>query len=576
MPTVLPDRGVPDHRPAAPSRSGRAPLPTTGTAAAAARVATLTVCQAALLIGLGLLITGPARHIWPITSEDSVNEGFARIRTSTFDTLTSWGSEAGNTLTIIAITLVVCAVLVLAPVLPRWREAVFLAVSVSLQALVFLAITSAVDRQRPEVHRLDDSPPTSSYTSGHTGAATALYGGLAVLVLTRARRLSRPWRIAVAVLLLLVPLGVGTCRLYRGMHHPTDVAGGMLNGALSLLIVGRSVLSGDAVPAPLPKHAADEAADEARSATAPAPGPTVVIVNPVSVSASDRDKLRLVLERHGRTAPRFVPTTADDPGHGQAAQAVADGAELVVVCGGDGTVRTVADALAGSGVTLAIAPHGTGNLLARNLGLPLDPARALDAALGGSPCPVDLGLLEGDGGAPGGHFCVMAGAGLDAALMEGTPERAKSALGWPAYALASLRALRTARTRITLRLDGAEPVRRAVRMVLIANVGGLQGGASLAPDARPDDGLLHVVLLDPRGIRGWVAATSEILRGASRHSRPGGLEVFPCHAAEIVLDAPCPREVDGDPVAAGRRLSARVVPGALRILLPGPDPQQGV
>lgn len=539
----------------------------TGSAAAAARVTALTACQAALLIGFGLLITGPARHLWPITAEGRVNEAFVRLRTGPLDTATSWGSQAGNTLTIIAITLVTCAVLVFAPVLPRWREAVFLAVSVSLQALVFLAITSAVDRHRPEVHRLDSSPPTSSYTSGHTGAATALYGGLAVLVLTRARRLSRPWRIAVTVLLLLLPVVVGTCRLYRGMHHPTDVAGGMLNGALSLLIVGRSVLSGDAAPSPLPRDAVGVQVAEARRTTATVPGSTVVIVNPVSTSAADRDRLRLVLERHGRREPRFAETTVDDPGGGQAARAVADRAALVVVCGGDGTVRAVADALAGTGVPLAVAPHGTGNLLTRNLGLPLDPARALDAALGGRPRPVDLGRIEGDG-LPATHFCAMAGAGLDAALMERTPDRAKAALGWPAYALSSVRALRTARTAVTLRLDGGEPVRRTARMVVIANVGRLQGGASLTPDARPDDGLLHVVLLDPRGVLGWLAATADILHGSSGRSGSRALKTYSCRQVDLVLRSRQPREIDGDPVAAGQRLSAEVVPGAVQVLLP--------
>ncbi|WP_031512969.1 diacylglycerol kinase family protein [Streptomyces sp. NRRL F-5123] len=575
MPTVLPDRSVPGsgrrpyRRLSAASRAGGPPLLTTGVASATVRVAALTACQAALLVGLGLLITGPARHLWPIAAEDGVNRGFEHLRTGTFDTVTSWGSGAGNTLTVIAITLAVCGALVVGPVLPRWREAFFLAVGVSLQALVFLAITSAVDRDRPEVHRLDDSPPTSSYTSGHTGAATALYGGLAVLVLTRARRLGRPWRIAVAVLLLLIPLAVGTCRLYRGMHHPTDVAGGILNGALSLLVAGRTLLSGDAVPAPLPENAVDASVAEARKDVEPVPGATVVIVNPVSVTASDRDRLRLVLERHGRTAPRFAETTADDPGHGQASRAVAGGAALVVVCGGDGTVRAVADALAGTGVPLAVAPHGTGNLLARNLGLPMDPARALDAALGGSPHPVDLGHIEGDG-LPPGHFCVMAGAGLDAALMERTPERVKSALGWPAYALASVRALRTARTRLSLRLDGDGPVHRTVRMAVVANVGRLQGGASLAPAARPDDGLLHVVLLDPRGLRGWASVVAAILRGPSRHPRHGGPEIFACRHAELTLHTPSPREIDGDPVAAGRRISARVVRGGVHVLLPDP------
>ncbi|MEE4544824.1 diacylglycerol kinase family protein [Streptomyces sp. V4-01] len=580
MPTAIPGGSVaePGPRPGAARpgalRSGRAPALTTGRGLAAARITALTVCQAALLIGFGLLITGPARHVWPMTVEDRVDEGFVRLRTSGLDTATAWGSQAGNTVAIVALTVVVCGLLVFAPRLPKWREAVFLATAVSLQALVFLAITSAVDRHRPEVHRLDHSPPTSSYTSGHTGAATALYGGLAVLVLARARRLSRPWRIAVAVLLLLIPLAVGTCRMYRGMHHPTDVAGGMLNGALSLLVVGRSVLAADRAPAPLPEHAADLAVAEARRTATPVPGTAVVVVNPVATGEADREALRLVLERHGHARARFVETTADDPGGGQARQALADGATLVVACGGDGTVTAVADALAGTGVPLALAPHGTGNLLARNLGLPLDAAAALDAALAGAPRPVDLGRIEGDG-LPERYFVAMSGAGLDAALMERTPERVKSAVGWPAYVLAALRTLRSPRMDVTLRLDGGERVRSTARMVLLANVGTLQAGAALVPDARFDDGLLHVVLVDPHGPLGWPAAVVGVVRGASARTRPGApgarsaaVTVHACREAEVEFGAAQPREVDGDPVTAGRRLSARVAPGALTVLLP--------
>ncbi|MGW2606239.1 hypothetical protein ACWC4A_17790 [Streptomyces mirabilis] len=150
------------------------------------------------MVGFGLLITGPARNVWPLTVEDNVSEGFERIRTGPLTTLSYLGSEAGNTLTVVAITLLSCVALLLVPRLPMWRQAVFLAVAVSLQSLVFLAVTESVDRTRPDVHRLDASPPTSSCTSGHTGAATALYAGLAVLVLSRVRG---PWRWPLAGLL---------------------------------------------------------------------------------------------------------------------------------------------------------------------------------------------------------------------------------------------------------------------------------------------------------------------------------------------------------------------------------------
>ncbi|MCX5402178.1 diacylglycerol kinase family protein [Streptomyces sp. NBC_00102] len=575
MPTALPARraGVDEEARTGVTRPGRSPALTSGAGRAAVRVGALTVCQAGLLTGLGLLITGPARDWWPLTVEDEVNEGFERIRTHALTSASFVGSGAGNTSTVVGITLLVCVGLVLVPRLPRWRETVFLATAVSLQALVFLVITESVDRTRPDVERLDASPPTSSYTSGHTGAATALYGGLAVLVLSRVRG---PWRRVLGAVLLLIPLLVGVARLYRGMHHPTDVLGGLLNGGLSLLVVGRAVLADDYAAAPVPAAATDVAVAAAESRTERpdrrATGHTVVIVNPTVTGPAVRDSLRLVLAQHGRGEPVFAETTADDPGAGQAAQAVREGAGLVVVCGGDGTVRTVADALAGTGVALAVVPCGTGNLLARHLGLPLDPAKALHTALTGTRQRLDLGRLEGDG-FPATHFTAMSGAGLDAAMLEHTSSRAKSAVGWPAYVLAGLRELRSPRTRLTVSLDGGPVLHRSVRMVLLANIGTVQGGAALVPAARPDDGLLDLALYDPRGPAGWLRALGVLLRPSSATGRAGArdggpVEFLTFRRAELRFASPQPREMDGDPVGAGLRLTAEVVPGALTVLVP--------
>lgn len=578
MPTALPARraGVDGEQRPGDSRPGRSPALTSGIGRATVRVGALTVCQAGLLTGFGLLITGPARDWWPLTVEDEVNEGFERIRTHALTSASLIGSGAGNTSTVIGITLLVCVGLVLIPRLPRWRETVFLAAAVSLQALVFLVITESVDRTRPDVERLDASPPTSSYTSGHTGAATALYGGLAVLALSRVRG---PWRKVLGAVFLLIPLLVGVARLYRGMHHPTDVAGGLLNGGLSLLIVGRAVLADDYAAAPVPVGATEVAVAAAESRTdqpdrrtTGTTGHTVVIVNPTVTGPAVRDTLRLVLAQHGRGAPVFAETTADDPGAGQAAEAVRGGAGLVVVCGGDGTVRTVADVLAGTGVALAIVPCGTGNLLARHLGLPLDPAKALHAALAGTPHRLDLGRLEGDG-VPATHFTAMSGAGLDAAMLEHTSDRAKSAVGWPAYVVAGLRELRSPRTRLTVRLDGGPELHRSVRMVLLANIGTVQGGTTLVPAARPDDGLLDLALYDPHGPADWLRALRVLLRPTSGRASEGGkgggpVEFFTFRRAELHFASPQPREMDGDPVGAGLRLIAEVVPGALIVLVP--------
>ncbi|MEU0004243.1 diacylglycerol kinase family protein [Streptomyces sp. NPDC006314] len=538
-------------------------------------ITALTVCQAALMVGIGLLITGPARTLWPLTVEDNVDEGFERRRTGTLTALSSVVSEAGNTLTVITVTLLSCLGLLLLPRLPRWRQAVFLALAVSLQSLVFLVVTVAVDRHRPDVDRLDGSLPTSSYTSGHTGAATAIYGGLAVLALSRLRG---PWRSIAAGLLFAVPLLVGVARLYRGMHHPTDVVGGLVNGGLSLLIAGRALLTDGFVTAP-PRTAAAVTADRSKRV----PGHTAVIFNPTVTGAAVLDALRRVLAQHGHDAPVFIETTPEDPGGGQTADAVRAGATLVVVCGGDGTLRAAAGSLAGTAVPLALVPCGTGNLLARNLGLPLAPADALDAALRGTAHRVDLGRVEGDGLAAT-HFAAMSGAGLDAAMVQRANDsgRTKSLLGWPAYVLAALRVLRTPRVRLSVRLDGAPALRRTARMVLLGNVGTVQGGMTLFPDASPDDGRLDLLILDPRGLGGWLGAVRTLVRGgtpappsaADTHGERDGdkdrgpVEFFTFRRAEFTFDVPQPRELDGDPVTPGRSLSAEVRPGALTVLLP--------
>ncbi|RZU34930.1 diacylglycerol kinase family enzyme [Streptomyces sp. BK022] len=567
MPTAVPERsaGLPEDgtRPVRATSTGRPRELPRGMARAAASIGALAVCQAVLMIGIGFLITGPARHVWPMTAEDGVNRGLERLRTSTLTTLSSIGSELGNTGTVIGVTLAACLAMIFIPRLPMWRQVSFLALGVALQSLVFLVITIAVDRQRPHVHRLDGSLPTSSYTSGHTGAATAIYGGLAVLVLSRVKS---PWRRLLAALLLLLPVVVGLSRLYRGMHHPTDVAGGMINGALALLIVGHALLRDGRVSAPAALPELPEAARAERQ-----PGRVAVVVNPTTVDESARDELRRVLAQHGHREPVFIETTAADPGGGQAARALDEGAALVVVCGGDGTVRAAADRLAGSGVPLAVVPFGTGNLLARNLGLPLTPAEALDAALGGAPRVIDLARVEGDG-LPATHFAVMSGVGLDAAMMKYAEEhdRAKAVLGWPAYVLAAPKAMRGPRMSLSVRLDGGQPLRRTARMVLVGNTGELQGGLRLIPDARPDDGRLDLLILDPSGPAGWLRTVNALLLHRKRDGEEGeGRPEFRTfRRAEFTFDAPEPREIDGDPVGTGLRLTVEVVPGALTVLVP--------
>jgi undecaprenyl-diphosphatase len=112
--------------------------------------------------------------------------------------------------------------------------------------MVFVTSAAVVGRERPDVEQLDDSPPTSSYPSGHTGASTAFYLVLAIL----AQRITRPaLRWAATATCLLVPVLVAFARLYRGMHQPTDVALGVVNGVVCAWLAWRYLRrSDDAVP----------------------------------------------------------------------------------------------------------------------------------------------------------------------------------------------------------------------------------------------------------------------------------------------------------------------------------------
>jgi membrane-associated phospholipid phosphatase len=190
-----------------------------------------------VMIGLGLLITKVWNDVWPFTSEDGINRDLVADRDGTFNAISSFFSFVGSTPCIIGVTALVALILRLT--LHRWREAIFLCAGVTAQALVFFFTTLMIDRQRPAVNRMDASPPTSSFPSGHTSAAVALYIGLAVVLFTL---LHRTWAKWLVWALVLVPIAVAVARMYRGMHHPTDVTASFVNGITCVVIMARGIL----------------------------------------------------------------------------------------------------------------------------------------------------------------------------------------------------------------------------------------------------------------------------------------------------------------------------------------------
>jgi YegS/Rv2252/BmrU family lipid kinase len=303
--------------------------------------------------------------------------------------------------------------------------------------------------------------------------------------------------------------------------------------------------------------------------TDPAANRSAVVINPSKVTDLDarRRDICAALAEAGWPEPLWLPTTAEDPGCGQTEQAIADGVGVVFACGGDGTVMACASVLAGTDVALAILPSGTGNLLAANLGLSSDVKEGIAVATGGKRRRIDVGVA-GDR-----CFTVMAGMGFDAQMLGATPEKLKKHIGWAAYVLAAVKHLRNRPMRVRITLDGGRPLRRRARTVLVGNVGRLQGGITLLPDAEPDDGCLDVAVLTPRNLRHWASLAWAVIRRRRDVTR---METFRARRIEISSNREQQRELDGDVIEPGRTLSVSIRPAALCLCVPEEAPEGGV
>jgi diacylglycerol kinase (ATP) len=299
-----------------------------------------------------------------------------------------------------------------------------------------------------------------------------------------------------------------------------------------------------------------------------------VIYNPTKVSDKFRTLVEENLQRNGWSNTLWLETSAEDPGRAMTRQAVAEQVDLVIGAGGDGTIRSVADSLAHTGIPMGLIPAGTGNLLARNLDLPLEEVDAIEVALDGQLRVVDLVRITVDDRPPE-HFAVMAGIGVDAMIMDETNEDLKDKVGSAAYFVAAGKALGRLPVRMTVQLDNNRPVRRHAMLCVIGNVGTLQGNLTLIPGASPDDGLLDLYIASPRRFRHWVKLAFRLI--TRRAKKDDQVDQRKGKSVRIVIDGKENYQLDGDVVGESTTLFAEIQPGALAICVPAQaarEPQQ--
>ena len=206
-----------------------------------------------------------------------------------------------------------------------------------------------------------------------------------------------------------------------------------------------------------------------------------------------------------------------------------------------------------------------GNLLARNLGIPLDEAAALRVAFDGADKAIDLVRLTADGG-PEEHFAVMAGVGIDAVIMQDTNPDLKKTVGSAAYFVSAAKNANHPALHTTIRVDDRPVLRRKASVIVIGNVGLLPSRILLIPDAKPDDGLLDVLVASPRTVRDWVRLTAQVItrreRGDDQLDRLTGRRV------EITVEPRDQYQLDGDTAGECATLVAEIEPGALLVRVP--------
>lgn len=285
-----------------------------------------------------------------------------------------------------------------------------------------------------------------------------------------------------------------------------------------------------------------------------------VIANPGKSFGGGLLELRRVLDRAGIADPlwREVPKSKKAPA--ALKRVLSDGAELVFAWGGDGLVQRCIDVLAGSDVPLAVLPAGTSNLLATNLDLPLDIEDAVEVGLRGERRRIDVGRLNGE------RFAVMAGSGIDAAMIRDADGGLKDRLGRIAYVWSGLKNLRSEPFGAEIKVDGIRWFKGDATCILIGNLGRLFDGIEVFADARADDGKLEVGVITADGFVQWARTAARTVVANSEASP--FVQATRAESVKVKLSRKVMYELDGGDRAKTKSLKARVEPAAVTLCVP--------
>jgi YegS/Rv2252/BmrU family lipid kinase len=271
-------------------------------------------------------------------------------------------------------------------------------------------------------------------------------------------------------------------------------------------------------------------------------------------------ELRRELERHGVEKPLWFEVPKSKKAPKRVRQALDEGAELIVVWGGDGTVQRCIDVMAGSDAALAVVPAGTANLFASNLDIPQDIAEAVCIGLYGSSRKIDVGKMKGE------RFAVMAGAGLDARMIRDADGTLKDRLGRLAYVWTGVKSARASTFGARIEVDGTQWYEGEASLVLAGNLGEVFAGVEAFENADPDDGRLDLAIVHAEGLVEWARTAARAAVG--KMSDSPFVQQTTAQTIEVKLDRKVPYELDGgerDPV---KRFEIEVEPAAIEVRVP--------